>query len=46
VDPVGVRAAARDISGDDCADAGELGVRAVRVLGLETGFTRMEWSGA
>jgi biotin carboxylase len=33
----------RDISGDDFADARELGVRAVKVLGLETGFTHMEW---
>jgi hypothetical protein len=33
----------RDISGDDFADARELGVRAVKALGLETGFTHMEW---
>jgi hypothetical protein len=33
----------RDISGDDFADARALGVRAVNVLGLDTGFTHMEW---
>ena len=33
----------REISGDDFADARELGVRAVTALGLETGFTHMEW---
>jgi biotin carboxylase len=33
----------RDISGPDYADAGALGVKAVRVLGLDTGMTHMEW---
>jgi biotin carboxylase len=33
----------RDISGADFADARELGMRAVTALGLETGFTHMEW---
>jgi hypothetical protein len=33
----------RVISGSDLADARELGVRAVQALGLETGFTHMEW---
>jgi len=33
----------RDISGAEYADARELGVRAVTALGLETGFTHMEW---
>jgi biotin carboxylase len=33
----------RDIDGPDYADARELGVRAVKALGLETGFTHMEW---
>lgn len=33
----------RDISGPEFADAAELGVRAVKALGLETGFTHMEW---
>ncbi len=33
----------RDISGDDFADARALGVHASKVLGLETGFTHMEW---
>lgn len=33
----------RVISGPDLADARELGVRAVQALGLETGFTHMEW---
>jgi hypothetical protein len=33
----------RDISGPDYADARELGVRAVAALGLDTGFTHMEW---
>jgi biotin carboxylase len=33
----------RDISGPELADARELGVRAVQALGLETGFTHMEW---
>jgi biotin carboxylase len=33
----------RVIEGPDFADAREMGVRAVRALGLETGFTHMEW---
>jgi hypothetical protein len=33
----------RDISGPDYADARGLGVRAVHALGLDTGFTHMEW---
>jgi biotin carboxylase len=33
----------RVIDGPDLADARELGVRAVQALGLETGFTHMEW---
>ena len=33
----------RVISGPELADARELGVRAVQALGLETGFTHMEW---
>jgi hypothetical protein len=33
----------RDISGPEYADARELGVRAVAALGLDTGFTHMEW---
>lgn len=33
----------RDISGSEWADARELGARTVRALGLETGFTHMEW---
>ncbi|MDX2094283.1 MAG: ATP-grasp domain-containing protein [Kofleriaceae bacterium] len=33
----------RVIDGPDFADARELGVRAVKALGLETGFTHMEW---
>ncbi len=33
----------RVIDGPDFADARELGVRAVGALGLETGFTHMEW---
>jgi biotin carboxylase len=33
----------RVISGPELADARELGVRAVKALGLETGFTHMEW---
>ncbi|HET7502770.1 MAG TPA: ATP-grasp domain-containing protein [Kofleriaceae bacterium] len=33
----------RDISGPEWADATELGVRAVTALGLDTGFTHMEW---
>jgi hypothetical protein len=33
----------RDISGPELADARQLGVRAVKALGLETGFTHMEW---
>jgi biotin carboxylase len=33
----------RDISGAAWSDATELGVRAVTALGLDTGFTHMEW---
>jgi biotin carboxylase len=33
----------RDISGAEWADATELGMRAVTALGLDTGFTHMEW---
>ena len=33
----------RDISGPEWADARDLGVRAVQALGLDTGFTHMEW---
>lgn len=33
----------RDISGPEYTDARELGVRAVKALGLETGMTHMEW---
>jgi biotin carboxylase len=33
----------RDIAGAEWADAVELGVRAVTALGLDTGFTHMEW---
>ena len=33
----------RVIEGPDFDDARELGLRAVRALGLETGFTHMEW---
>jgi biotin carboxylase len=33
----------KHIDGPDYADARELGVRAVKALGLETGFTHMEW---
>jgi predicted ATP-grasp superfamily ATP-dependent carboligase len=33
----------RDILGSELNDARELGVRAVEALGLETGFTHMEW---
>jgi biotin carboxylase len=33
----------RDITGTAWADATELGVRAVTALGLDTGFTHMEW---
>ena len=33
----------RDISGDEWTDATELGIRAVNALGLDTGFTHMEW---
>jgi len=33
----------KHIDGTDYADARELGVRAVKALGLETGFTHMEW---
>ncbi len=33
----------REIDGTDYADARALGIRAVKALGLETGFTHMEW---
>jgi formate-dependent phosphoribosylglycinamide formyltransferase (GAR transformylase) len=33
----------RDITGPEWSDAVELGVRAVTALGLDTGFTHMEW---
>ncbi len=33
----------RDISSPEYADARDLGVRAVTALGLDTGFTHMEW---
>ena len=33
----------REITGAEWADATELGVRAVTALGLDTGFTHMEW---
>lgn len=33
----------RDISGAEFGDARDLGVRAVKALGLDTGFTHMEW---
>jgi biotin carboxylase len=33
----------RDISGPEWSDAVELGIRAVTVLGLDTGLTHMEW---
>ncbi len=33
----------RDVSGPEYADARDLGVRAVTALGLDTGFTHMEW---
>jgi len=33
----------RDISGPDYADARSIGIRAVHALGLDTGFTHMEW---
>ena len=33
----------RQIDGPDYADARALGIRAVKALGLETGFTHMEW---
>jgi biotin carboxylase len=33
----------RDITGTEWSDAIELGVRAVTALGLDTGFTHMEW---
>ena len=33
----------REIDGPEFDDARELGLRAVRALGLETGFTHMEW---
>lgn len=33
----------RDIDNPDYTDARALGVRAVKALGLETGFTHMEW---
>jgi hypothetical protein len=33
----------RDITGAEWSDAVDLGVRAVTALGLDTGFTHMEW---
>ena len=33
----------RDIAAPEWADATELGLRAVQALGLDTGFTHMEW---
>ncbi len=33
----------RDISGKEFDDAREIGVRTIQTLGLETGFTHMEW---
>ena len=33
----------RDMSGPEYADARALGIRTVKALGLETGFTHMEW---
>jgi len=33
----------RDVSGPEYKDASDLGVRAVAALGLDTGFTHMEW---
>ncbi|HEX3763055.1 MAG TPA: ATP-grasp domain-containing protein [Kofleriaceae bacterium] len=33
----------RDVAGAEWSDAIELGVRAVSALGLDTGFTHMEW---
>jgi biotin carboxylase len=33
----------RDLKAPEWADATELGVRAVKALGLDTGFTHMEW---
>lgn len=33
----------REITGPEYDDARELGLRAVRALGLDTGFTHMEW---
>lgn len=33
----------RDVSGAEWTDARELGIRAVTALGLDTGFTHMEW---
>jgi biotin carboxylase len=33
----------REIAGEEWSDAVELGVRAVTALGLDTGFTHMEW---
>jgi len=39
----GVIVLPRDISGPEWSDAVELGVRAITALGLDTGFTHMEW---
>jgi biotin carboxylase len=39
----GVIVLPRDISGPEWSDAVALGVRAVTALGLDTGFTHMEW---
>lgn len=33
----------RDITGPEFDDARQLGIRAVKALGLDTGFTHMEW---
>jgi formate-dependent phosphoribosylglycinamide formyltransferase (GAR transformylase) len=33
----------RDMNGPEYADARELGVKVVKALGLQTGFTHMEW---
>jgi biotin carboxylase len=33
----------REVTGPEFDDARELGIRAVKALGLETGFTHMEW---
>ena len=43
VDPVGRACCRATSTGPSYDDARELGVRAVKALGLETGFTHMEW---